>query len=90
MTDTPDPPRGLFTYLQLEVILDELLLLAVQLPQLALVGGHLLTHHTGRVPTEALPLARQLPALLAVIVQETAEVPQLLALVLKPAVHFLD
>ena len=89
MTSIPPPP-GLITHLQLQIIFYELLLLAVQLSQLALVGGHLLAHHAGRVATEALPLARQLAALLAVVVQEAAEVPQLLALVLKAAVHFLD
>ena len=50
----------------------------VQVGQLVLVGGDLLLHDLGRVPPELLPLPRQPLPLLAVVVQEAAQVPQLL------------
>ena len=50
----------------------------VQVGQLVLVGGDLLLHDLARVPPELLPLPRQPLPLLPVVVQEAAQVPQLL------------
>lgn len=76
--------------LQLQIVADQLLLFVVQLAQFALVRGHLLAHHARRVPAEALPFARQLAALLAIVVQEAAQIAQLLVVVAQPLVGLLQ
>ena len=76
--------------LQLEVILDKLLLLVVELSEFVLVSGDLLAHDARRVAAEPLPLARELAALLTIVVQETAEVAELLVVVAQTLVGFLQ
>lgn len=66
------------------------MLLGVQLSQLCLVGRHFLSHHTRRVPPKALPFSRQLAALLSVIVQETAEIAQLLVVITESLVCIFE
>ena len=77
------------THLELQVVADELLLLPVQLLELALIVGHLLPHHARRVASEPLPLACQLPPLLPIIVEETAQIAQLLILCRQAVDEFL-
>lgn len=55
-----------------------------------LIGGHLLPHHACRVPSEALPFACQLPALLSVVVEETAQIAQLLIVVTQPLIGLFE
>jgi len=76
--------------LQLAVLPRHAVLVDLQLLQLHRVGAHLLPHGGGRVAAEALPLAGQLLALLPVVVQEAAELPQLVVVVLELLVDLLQ
>ena len=78
------------THLQFKVVSNQLLLLSSQIFQFCLIVGDLLPHHTGRVPTEPLPLPRQFPTLLSVIIQEAAEIPQLLVVLGQPGVEIFE
>ena len=78
------------THLQFKVVSNQIFLLSSQIFQFSLIVGDLLPHHTGRVPTEPLPLSRQFPTLLSVIVQEAAEIPQLLVVLGQPGVEIFE
>ena len=78
------------THLQFKVVSNQLFLLSSQIFEFSLIVGDLLPHHTGRVPTEPLPLPRQFPTLLSVIVQEAAEIPQLLVVLGQPGVEIFE
>ena len=76
--------------LQLGVLPQHGVLVGLQLLQLHHVGAHLLPHGGGGVAAEALPLPGQLLALLPVVVQEAAELPQLVVVVLQLLVDLLQ
>ena len=78
------------THLQFKVVSNQLVLLSRQVFEFSLIVGDLLPHHTGRVPTKSLPLSRQLPTFLSVIVKEAAEVPQLLVVLRQSGVEILE
>ena len=78
------------THLQFKVVSNQIFLLSSQIFQFSLIVGDLLPHHTGRVPTEPLPLPRQFPTLLSVIVQEAAEIPQLLVVLGQSGVEIFE
>lgn len=75
--------------LQLQVLLNHFFLPHFQLFQLLQVQGHLLVHDAGAVPAQALPLAGHPLALLPVVIQEAAQVPQLLVIFLQLLVDVL-
>lgn len=76
--------------LQLKIVLNQLLLLIVQLSQLVLVRRNLLSHDARGVAPKPLPLAGQLAALLPIVVQEAAEVAELLIVVAQPLIRFFQ
>ncbi len=76
--------------LQLGVLPQHGVLVGLQLLQLHHVGAHLLPHGAGGVAAEALPLPGQLLALLSVVVQEAAELPELVVVVLQLLVDLLQ
>ena len=78
------------THLQFKVVSNQLVLLSRQVFEFSLIVGDFLPHHAGRVPTESLPLPRQLPTFLSVIVKEAAEVPQLLVVLRQSGVEILE
>ena len=78
------------THLQFKVVSNQLFLLSSQIFEFSLIVGDLLPHHTGRIPAEPLPLPRQLPTFLSVIVQEAAEIPQLLVVLGQPGVEIFE
>ena len=78
------------THLQFKVVSNQLFLLSSQIFEFSLIVGDLLPHHTGRIPAEPLPLPRQLPTFLSVIVKEAAEVPQLLVVLRQSGVEILE
>lgn len=79
-----------YNLLQLRILPQHGLLVGLQLLQLHHVGAHLLPHGSGSVAAEALPLSGQLFALLSVIVQEAAELPELMVVVLQLLVDLLQ
>ena len=78
------------THLQFKVVSNQLFLLSSQIFEFSLIVGDLLPHHTGRVAAEPLPLPRQFPSLLSVVVQEAAEIPQLLVVLGQPGVEIFE
>ena len=78
------------THLQFKVVSNQLFLLSSQIFEFSLIVGALLPHHTGRVPTEPLPLPRKFSTLLSVIIQEAAEIPQLLVVLGQPGVEIFE
>lgn len=75
--------------LELHVLPDDLHLPLLQFLQLLQVDGHLLSHQACTVAAQALPLPRHPLPLLPVVIQEAAQVPQLLVVLLQFLVHVL-
>ena len=72
--------------LQVQVLLHQAVLHALQVGELLQVTAQVLPHHLGGVVPEQLPLPGQLLHLEPVVVQEAAQVPQLHVLLLQPLV----
>lgn len=75
--------------LELQVLADHFLLPQLQLLELLQVEGDLLAHDAGTVAAQTLPLPGHALALLAVVVQEAAQVPQLPIILLELLVNVL-
>lgn len=75
--------------LELQVLPDDLHLPLLQLLQLLQIDGHLLPHQASAVAAQTLPLPRHPLPLLSVVIQEAAQVPQLLVVLLEFLVHIL-
>lgn len=75
--------------LELHVLLHHFLLLHLQLLKLLQVQGHFLVHHPCGEAAQSLPLPGHPLAFLPVVIQETAEVPQLLVVLLEFLVDIL-
>ncbi len=74
---------------KLQILPNDLLLLALQFCQLLKIQRHLLTHNTGTEAAQTLPLTRHSLALLPVIVQKTAQVSQFPIVILQLLVYLL-
>lgn len=76
--------------LEVQVLLDQAVLHALQVRELLQVAAQVLPHHLGGVVAEQLPLPRQLLHFEPVVVEEAAEVSQLRVLLLEPLIDHLE
>jgi hypothetical protein len=71
---------------QFSIIPRQFLLSTFELLKLILIRRDFLAHYGRRITTETLPLSGKLPSFLAIIIQETAKISELLIIFLKPLI----